>query len=71
MHYFKKRELQAMMYWEPDMPMDLVSISKADKNNGSPKDGDWIAVNPKDATDMWLVAKEFVKENYVFSHESR
>jgi len=30
----------------------LVSISAADKANGSPKAGDMIAFNPKDSTDI-------------------
>ena len=48
------------------MPMALVSVSPADKANGSPKQGDMIAVNPKNATDMWLVAREFFEANYEF-----
>jgi hypothetical protein len=64
MNLYRKKQLQQMMPWEPDMPMTIVSISEADKSNGSPKHGDMIAVNPKDATDMWLVAKDFFEENY-------
>ena len=43
MPYYKKKELQELIPWEPDMPMELVSISTADKKNGSPKMGDMIA----------------------------
>jgi len=64
MNMYRKKQLQPMMPWEPDMPMELVSISEADRENGSPKHGDMIAVNPNDATDMWLVAQEFFEENY-------
>ena len=64
MKNYRKKNVQPMMPWEPDMPMDLVSISEADKNNGSPKAGDMIAVNPNDATDMWLVAQKFFEDNY-------
>jgi len=60
-----KTQVQPMMPWEPDMSMELVSISPADKFNGSPKEGDMIAVNPQSATDMWLVAEEFFNDNYV------
>lgn len=42
-----------------------VSISKTDKNNGSPKHGDMIARNPCKSKDMWLVAKQYFEENYV------
>jgi len=41
-----------------------VSISGADKNNGSPKIGDMIARNPKDYSDQWLVAKQYFKDNF-------
>tara|TARA_R110000868_G_C10972546_1_gene770370 strand:- start:22453 stop:22605 length:153 start_codon:yes stop_codon:yes gene_type:complete len=44
--------------------MALVSISEADKLNGSPKTGDMIAFNQKDSTDIWLVAEEFFNDNY-------
>jgi hypothetical protein len=64
MKLYRKKELQPMIEWEPDMPMELVSISEADRLNGSPKQGDMIAVNPKDATDMWLVSKEYFEANY-------
>lgn len=41
-----------------------VSISKADKDNGSPKKGDMIARNPDNHDDMWLVAKDYFKDNF-------
>ena len=41
-----------------------ISISDADKNNGSPKIGDMIARNPKDYSDQWLVAEQYFKENF-------
>ncbi|WP_312900215.1 hypothetical protein [Chryseobacterium taichungense] len=41
-----------------------VSISDADKNNGSPKIGDMIARNPKDYGDQWLVAEQYFKDNF-------
>ena len=41
-----------------------ISISDADKANGSPKEGDMIAVNANDPSDHWLVAKEYFLENY-------
>ena len=64
MAYYRKKQLQELIPWEPDMPMDLVSISSADKSNGSPREGDMIAFNPEDKTDMWLVAKKFFEDNY-------
>lgn len=41
-----------------------VSVSKADKDNGSPKVGDMIARNPKNHDDQWLVAKKYFKDNF-------
>lgn len=64
MSFYRKKQLQEMTPWVEGLPMDLVSISQADKDNGSPKVGDMIAFNPKDATDMWLVDAEFMKDNY-------
>ena len=41
-----------------------VSISDADLNNGSPKEGDMIARNPKNHNDLWLVAKDYFEQNF-------
>ena len=41
-----------------------VSISEADLKNGSPKEGDMIARNPKNHNDQWLVAEQYFKENF-------
>lgn len=70
MAYYRKKQLQKLIDWTPDFPMELVSISEADKNNGSPKEGDKIAFNPKDPTDIWLVAKQFFDDNYEFVSET-
>ena len=64
MAFYRKKELQELTPWVDSLPMDLVSISEADKSNGSPKQGDMIAFSPKDATDMWLVGAEYFQENY-------
>lgn len=64
MALYRKKQLQELIPWTEDLPMGLVSISEADKQNGSPKTGDMIAFNPKDPTDMWLVAEEFFKDKY-------
>ncbi len=69
MAFYRKKQLQEMTPWVDGLPMDLVSISEADKKNGSPKKGDMIAFNPKDATDMWLVAEKFFKENYEWTSD--
>jgi len=48
---YRKKKWQPMTPWVSDIPMALVSISEADKANGSPKHGDMIAFNPKDANE--------------------
>jgi hypothetical protein len=65
MNTYIKKTQQKLIPWTEDMPMDLISVSEADKNNGSPKTGDMIAFNPKDKTDMWLVSEQFFKDNYI------
>jgi len=46
---------------------DSVSISKEDRENGSPKDGDMIARNYWNHLDQWLVSKEFFEDNYTLA----
>ena len=41
-----------------------VSISDADRQNGSPKIGGMIARNPKNHSDQWLVAEQYFKDNF-------
>lgn len=64
MPLFRKSSLQEMEPWFAGFAMEGVSISQADKDNGSPRIGDMIAVNPYDRSDMWLVSEEFFKEHY-------
>ena len=45
-------------------PIVLLSISDADRKNGSPKLGDMIARNPKNHLDQWLVAEQYFKDNF-------
>lgn len=54
-----------MFPWFLGFDMDGVSLSDTDKANGSPKAGDMIAINPKNPSDKWLVAKKYFNENYV------
>lgn len=53
-----------MEAWDADYDMTGVSVSEADKANDSPKLGDFIATNPKDVSDKWLVSAKFIEENY-------
>lgn len=47
----------------------MVSISQADRDNGSPKCGDMIARNPKNHGVLWLVAFDYFKENFRVARE--
>ena len=42
----------------------VISISKEDERNGSPKRGDMIARNPDNHRDQWLVAKRYFRDNF-------
>ena len=64
MKNYRKKQLQPMEPWTSETDMVGVSVSDADKANGSPKDGDMIAVNPSDASDRWLVSADFFAANY-------
>lgn len=61
--YRRKSISEMRPYIEGEVLDSKVSISEADRNNGSPKAGDMIARNPKNHNDQWLVAKEYFEEN--------
>ena len=63
-NYYKKKEMQPMYAWGPEVDMTGVSISQTDKENGSPKIGDMIAINPNFGNDRWLIDSQFFEENY-------
>ena len=60
---YRRKGFSEMVEWEEGMVIDHVSISDADKANGSPKKGDMIARSPKNHNDQWLVAKKYFEEN--------
>lgn len=62
--YLRKQIAELRPYIEGEELSERVSISAADRENGSPKPGDMIARNPKDHNDQWLVAKEYFEENF-------
>lgn len=62
--YKKKQTSEMRPYVEDEILPEHISISVADRENGSPKKGDMIARNPKNHGDMWLVAKEYFEEHY-------
>ena len=55
-----------MRRWQStdDLVGQNVSISKADRDAGSPKAGDMIARNPANHDDQWLVAAKYFADNF-------
>ena len=60
---FRRKGLSEMTPFIDGMDMTNISVSDADKLNGSPKVGDMIARNPKNHNDKWLVAEQYFKDN--------
>jgi hypothetical protein len=62
---YRRKQIAELRPYEPGeaLPAD-VSISAADRQNGSPKAGDMIARNPKDHADQWLVSAAYFAENF-------
>jgi|GEM_PF-1567892 len=62
-HYRRKSVSEMRPYIKGELLGNNVSISDADRKNGSPKVGDMIARNPKNHVDKWLVSMEYFIEN--------
>lgn len=50
--------------YEPGEDLTGVSIAQVDASNGSPKLGDYIARNPSNHDDQWLVSAAYFKDNF-------
>lgn len=61
---YRKKQIAELRPYKKGEKLIGVSISDADKKNGSPRIGDMIARNPKNHNDKWLVAKQYFKENF-------
>jgi 8-oxo-dGTP pyrophosphatase MutT (NUDIX family) len=51
-------------YIPGELPIQDISISEADRQQGSPKLGDRIARNPKNHADQWLIAADYFNDNF-------
>jgi hypothetical protein len=60
---YKRKGLSEMRPYVEGEDLTHVSISAADRDNGSPKIGDMIARNPVNHDDQWLVAKKYFEDN--------
>ena len=61
---YKRKAIAELMEWTPEVNMTRVSVSQADKDNGSPKQGDMLARNPDNHDDQWLVAAQYFQDNF-------
>lgn len=61
---FRRTQIAHMRPWVPGESMADISISSEDVKAGSPKAGDMIARNPKNFSDRWLVAAQYVADNF-------
>ena len=62
--YQRKQIAELRPFVDGEKLSNRVSISEADRENGSPKIGDMIARNPKNHKDQWLVAKAYFEDNF-------
>jgi hypothetical protein len=62
---YRKTNVAEMRPFTPGETLNSsVSISEADRKNGSPKAGDMIARNPENHDDQWLVAADYFSANF-------
>jgi hypothetical protein len=61
---YRRSQIAELTPWVPGFNMERVSVSLPDGEDGSPKDGDMIARNPKNHADMWLVAAKYLTDNF-------
>lgn len=62
--YRRKQIAELRPYIEGEALNGRVSISVADQEAGSPKEGDMIARNPENHDDQWLVAAQYFRDNF-------
>jgi len=62
---YRRSAIAEMRPYKEGEDLTGVSISDADKGNGSPKVGDMVARNPKNHQDVWLVASQYFKDNFL------
>ena len=61
---YRRKQIAELRPYEPGEDLSGVSISAADKEDGSPKAGDMVARNPKNRADKWLVAAQYFADNF-------
>ena len=61
---YRRKNVIELRPWREGDDIEHISISEADLNAGSPKDGDMIARNPLNPADQWLLSKAYFEMNY-------
>lgn len=61
---FRRTRIAIMRPWVEGLDMTRVSVSDSDREAGSPKEGDYIAKNPQDPGDQWLVSAQYAADNF-------
>lgn len=62
---YRRKQIASLRPFVPgEVLSDRVSISPADRDAGSPKEGDMIARNPKNHDDQWLIARDYFLDNF-------
>lgn len=61
---YQRTDAAELRPYEEGEDLDGISISAADRKDGSPKPGDMIARNPKNHADRWLVANQYFRDNF-------
>lgn len=62
---YRRKQIAYLRPYEPGETLsERVSVSASDREAGSPKAGDMIALNPKNHDDQWLVAAAYFADNF-------
>jgi len=64
MQNFKKKASVPMEPWTPEVDMANVSVHPNNAADGHPKTGDWVAHDPSNIIDRWLITKEYHEATY-------
>lgn len=61
---YRRTQIAEIRPYAPGEPVWAISISPADRANGSPKPGDMIGRNPQNREDLWLIAAQYFADNF-------
>jgi hypothetical protein len=61
---YRRKQIAELRPWKTGEDMSRISVTAADRESGSPKEGDMIARNPKNHDDQWLVAQAYFEANF-------